>query len=197
MVKCCNEKLWFFRRRDDARCDGMKKMEGETLIHLSDSLTKRTSNLLKVAQQEAKRRHHLYVGPEHLLLALLSMSGGLTPKIFNRLGVDLQEVHQAVETTLIRQEQEIGWIKRVRMHLPTPIKLGRLFFPPRKRLNRRAKRVMTRARGETYRLSHRYVGTEHVLLGLVYEDAGAMSELLTRRGLSKEALRQEIISLLA
>jgi ATP-dependent Clp protease ATP-binding subunit ClpC len=182
---------------ESAKPTDSKKMVGETMIHLNDSLTKRTSNLLKVAQQEAKRRHHLYVGPEHLLLALLSERGGLTPKIFDRLSVDLQELQQAVEMTLITQEQEIGWIKRVRMHLPTPIKLGRLFFPPRKRLNRRAKSVMTRARGETYRLSHRYVGAEHVLLGLVYEDAGAMCELLMRRGLGKEAIRQEIISLLA
>src|SRR5215469_3579818 len=147
-------------------------------------MTRRASNLLKGAQQEAKRRHHLYVGPEHLLLALLSESGGLTPEIFHRLGVDLQELHQAVEMTLTRHEQEIGWVKRVRMHLPTPIKLWRLLFPPRQRLNRRARRVMTRARGEMQRLGHRSIGTEHVLLGLTYEDAGAMSELLSRRGLS-------------
>jgi ATP-dependent Clp protease ATP-binding subunit ClpC len=149
-------------------------MEGETMIHLNESLTKRTSHLLNVAQQEAKRRHHLYVDPEHLLLALLSERGGLTSKIFNRLYVDLQEGHQAVEMVLITQEQEIGWIKRVRMHLPTPIKLGGLFFPPRKRLNGRARRVMRRARGESYRFSHHFVGTEHVLLGLVYEDSRAM-----------------------
>ena len=107
------------------------------MIHFCNSLTKRTSHLLKEAQEEAKRRHHLYVGPEHLLLALLDENGGLTPQMFHRLGVNVHEIQQAVEMTLLRREQEIGWIKRVRMHLPTPIKLARLFFPPRKRLNRR------------------------------------------------------------
>ncbi|MBA2682131.1 MAG: ATP-dependent Clp protease ATP-binding subunit [Ktedonobacteraceae bacterium] len=171
-------------------------MKGKAMIHLCDSLTKRTSNLLEGARQEAKSRRHLYVGPEHLLLVLLAESGGLTPKIFSHLGVDLQEIHQAVETTLIRQESEIGVIKRIRMHLPTPIKASRLLSPPRKRLNRRAKGVMTRARGEASALHHRYVGTEHVLLSLVYEDAGAMSQLLTERGLSREGIRQVVTSLL-
>ena len=54
------------------------------MIHAGNSLTKRTSHLLKEAQQEATRRHHLYVGPEHLLLALLAQRRGLTPQMFHR-----------------------------------------------------------------------------------------------------------------
>lgn len=166
------------------------------MLHLCDSLTKRTSQLLKGAQQEARSRRHLYVGPEHLLLVLLAESGGLTPKIFSHLGVNVQEIRQVVEATLIGQESKVGLIKRIRMHLPTPIKLGRLLSPPRKRLNRRAKSVMMRARGEAHVLGHRYIGTEHILLSLFYEDAGAMRELIIERGLSQEAIRQAVVSLL-
>ncbi len=160
------------------------------------SLTKRTSRTLQQAEQLAWERHHLYVGPEHLLLVLLSENAGMTPRIFERLGTNVAELQQSIETTLAQEEHKIGRIKRIRMHLPTPIKLGRLFAPPRKRLNRRAQHVMSAARAEQQFLKHPYIGTEHILLGLVSEETGVISQLLGSRGVRQDVVQRELVGLL-
>ncbi len=117
-----------------------------------DTFTQRARKVLSLAQEEAQRFQHNYIGAEHLLLGLVREGEGVAAKVLSNLGVELNKVRDAVEAMIGRGD---------------PIVLGELGLTPR------AKKVIELAVDEAHRLNHHYIGTEHLLLGLVREGEGS------------------------
>ncbi|MBV8822352.1 MAG: helix-turn-helix domain-containing protein [Chloroflexi bacterium] len=141
-----------------------------------DKFTERARKVLTLSQEEAKRFHHNYVGTEHLLLGLISEGGGVAAKVLANLGVELNRVRIAVEFIIGRGE-----------HL-VPGEIG---------LTPRAKKVIELAVDEARHLHHHYIGTEHLLLGLLREGSGIAAEILKSLGLSMEQTRMETLRVLS
>lgn len=136
--------------------------------------TDRARKVLILAQQEAARYGHGYIGTEHLLLGLLREGEGVAAKALASLGLEVDSVREQVETILgTGQEQanDIGY---------TP----------------RAKKVIELAMEEALRLGHNYVGTEHILLGLIREGEGIAAQVLTGMGVDINLMRQRVIEML-
>ncbi|HEV2661345.1 MAG TPA: Clp protease N-terminal domain-containing protein, partial [Ktedonobacteraceae bacterium] len=110
-----------------------------------DRFTKRARHVLTLADEEAQRFKHNYIGTEHLLLGLLREGEGVAGQVLSNLDVKVEQVRQAVEAIIGRGERGV---------------LGEIFLTPR------AKKVIELAVDEARRLQHRFVGTEHLLLGL-------------------------------
>src|SRR5579875_1172978 len=115
-----------------------------------DKFTERARKVLSLAQEEAQRFQHNYIGTEHLLLGLVREGEGVAAKVLANLGVELNKVRSAVEFIIGRGDR---------------IVLGEIGLTPR------AKKVIELAVDEARRLNHHYIGTEHLLLGLVREGA--------------------------
>ena len=147
------------------------------LLEKFDALARRA---LTLAHEEAHRYGHNYIGTEHLLLGLLRESEGVAARALGSLGVDLQAVRGTVEDMLGGVEGQDGGES-----LPPP---GWLPYMPRLR------KVLMLAWDEAQRLGHDYVGTEHLLLGIVREGVGAA--ILKRFGALDEAARVQTIALL-
>src|SRR6266480_2736566 len=113
-----------------------------------DKFTERARKVLSLAQEEAQRFQHTYIGTEHLLLGIVRENEVVTAKVLSNLGVDLNKVRNAVEASIGRGDR---------------IVLGEIGLTPR------AKKVIELAVDEARRLNHHYIGTEHLLLGLVRE----------------------------
>jgi len=137
-----------------------------------DRFTKRSRQALTLAQDEARRFGHRYIGTEHLLLGLLREEQGVAAKVLTRMGVTLQRVRQMVEEAIGREEH------------PTNVPME---------LAPRTKRVLELAVDEARRLGHYYIGTEHLLLGLVREGQGIAAGILETLGLDLEQVRKETI----
>jgi prophage maintenance system killer protein len=137
--------------------------------------TDRAYRAVTEAEAEALAFDHNYVGTEHLLLGLLAVDDGVAAKVLTRLGVDLPEAKAEIE-------QIIG-----RGSAPPA---GRPPFTPR------SKKVLELARGEAKRLGHNYVGTEHLLLGLVREGAGVAAQILDRLGADRAGIVEALMHLL-
>ncbi|HWO73692.1 MAG TPA: Clp protease N-terminal domain-containing protein, partial [Dehalococcoidia bacterium] len=116
-----------------------------------DKFTERARRVLTLAQEEAQRFNHNYIGTEHLLLGLVREGDGVAAKVLNSLGVELSKVRSAVEFIIGRGEKSPS---------------GEIGLTPR------AKKVIELAVEEARRLNHSYIGTEHLLLGLVREGEG-------------------------
>ncbi len=129
----------------------------------------------RLAQEEAQRLQHNYIGTEHLLLGLLREEKGVAGNVLTRLGVDLERARQAVEGVVGRGDQLVS---------------GELGLTPR------AKKVIELAVDEARRLHHHYVGTEHLLLGVLREGEGIGAGVLERFGLSLQEVRANIIQVL-
>ncbi len=128
------------------------------------------------AQEEARRLDHDYVGTEHVLLALTHESiGGLAARVLESLGIGLQTVRQRVEEVAGRGEQAPPG------HIP---------FTPQ------AKEVLKLALQEARALGHHYIGTEHILLGLIREGGGVAAQVLTGLGADLNGAREQVIRLL-
>jgi len=140
-----------------------------------DKFTERARKVLSLAQEEAQRFQHHYIGTEHLLLGLVREGEGVAAKILSNLGVELKEVRDAVEAMIGRGDR---------------IVLGEIGLTPH------AKKVIELAVDEARRLNHHYIGTEHLLLGLVREDEGIASEVLQSLGVNLEKVRTETIKVL-
>lgn len=131
-----------------------------------DKFTERAKKVLVLAQEEAQRFNHNYIGTEHLLLGLVREGEGIAAKVLSNLGVELQKVRSAVEFIIGRGDRMV---------------IGDISLTPR------AKKVIELAVEEARRLNHNYIGTEHLLLGLVREGEGIApaclkaSELISRR----------------
>ena len=133
-----------------------------------DKFTERARKVLSLAQDEAQRFNHNYIGTEHLLLGLVREGDGVAAKVLNNLGVELTKVRSAVEFIIGRGDR---------------IVLGEIGLTPR------AKKVIELAVDEARRLDHHYVGTEHLLLGLVREGEGIAAGVLESLGVTLDRAR--------
>ncbi|HEU0028856.1 MAG TPA: ATP-dependent Clp protease ATP-binding subunit [Ktedonobacterales bacterium] len=136
-----------------------------------DKFTERARKVLSLAQEEAQRFNHNYIGTEHLLLGLVRENDGVAAKVLSNLGVELNKVRSAVEFIIGRGDR---------------IVLGDIGLTPR------AKKVIELAVDEARRLGHHYIGTEHLLLGLVREGEGIAAGVLESLGVNLEKVRSEV-----
>jgi ATP-dependent Clp protease ATP-binding subunit ClpC len=141
-----------------------------------ERFTDRARKAMQLANQEAKRFNHEYVGTEHVLLGLVKEGGGVAARVVKSFDIDLRDIRLEVEK-LIRSG-------------PDPPTKGKLPQTPR------AKKVIEYAMEEARGLSHNYVGTEHILLGLLREEEGVAAQVLANLGLKLESVRKEILALL-
>ncbi|HLF76520.1 MAG TPA: ATP-dependent Clp protease ATP-binding subunit [Dehalococcoidia bacterium] len=141
-----------------------------------DKFTERARRVLTLAQEEAQRFNHNYIGTEHLLLGLVREGDGVAAKVLNNLGVELSKVRSAVEFIIGRGEKSIS---------------GEIGLTPR------AKKVIELAVEEARRLNHSYIGTEHLLLGLVREGEGIAFGVLESLGVSLDRVRTETARILS
>jgi ATP-dependent Clp protease ATP-binding subunit ClpC len=128
------------------------------------------------ADDEATRLKHEYVGTEHVLLGLIKEGHGVAAKAIQNLGVDLQKIRHAIEATI-----PIG---------PDEVSKGARRYTPR------TEQAINFAIQEADDLNHNYVGTEHILLGLLRERDGVAGQILENFGLRLDGVRSEIVSLL-
>ncbi len=140
-----------------------------------DRFTKRVRHVLTLAQEEAQRFQHTYIGTEHLLLGLIREGEGVAAQVLSNLGVEVEQVRQAVEAIIGRGGRVV---------------LGEVGLTPR------AKKVIEMAVDEARRLQHRFVGTEHLLLGLIREGDGIAAGVLESLGLQLEQVRAETVRVL-
>src|ERR671922_2803906 len=142
---------------------------------LFERFTDRARRVVVLAQEEARLLNHNYIGTEHILLGLIHEGEGVAAKALESLGITLEAVRQQVEE-IIGQGQSA----------PT----GHIPLTPR------AKKVLELSLREALNLGHKYIGTEHILLGLVREGEGVAAQVLTRQGATVERVRTTVISLL-
>jgi ATP-dependent Clp protease ATP-binding subunit ClpA len=140
-----------------------------------ERFTERSKKVLTLAQEEAERSRHSYIGTEHLLLGLLREREGLAAIVLDNLGVDIGMVRQTIESVLGRNERII-----IQQIIPTS----------------RVKKVIELSFEEARRLGHNYVGTEHLLLGLLLEGEGIAAHVLVDLGATLPKVRAEIERLL-
>ena len=143
-----------------------------------DRFTERARKVMSFARLEAQRFHHDYVGTEHILLALVKEGTGVASVVLKKMGVELKEIRAEIEKVVERG--------------PEPV-------PPNQQLpyTPRAKRVLELALEEARSLGHHYIGTEHLLLGLLREQEGIAAQVLVNLGLKLEEVREEIHSFLS
>jgi hypothetical protein len=141
-----------------------------------DKFTDRARKVLTYAQEEARRFNHNYIGTEHLLLGLVREGEGIAARVLRSLGVELDRVRSEVEFIIGRGDRMI---------------LGEIGLTPR------AKKVMELAVDEARRLGHHYIGTEHLLLGLVREGEGIASTVLEKLGVNLVKARTQTIQVLS
>ena len=140
-----------------------------------EKFTERARKVLSLAQEEAQRFNHNYIGTEHLLLGLVREGDGVAAKVLSNLNVELNKVRSAVEFIIGRGDR---------------IVLGEIGLTPR------AKKVIELAVDEARRLNHHYIGTEHLLLGLVREGEGIAAGVLESLGVNLEKVRSQTIQIL-
>jgi ATP-dependent Clp protease ATP-binding subunit ClpC len=141
---------------------------------MSNRFTDRVQRVIIIAQEEAKRLNHDYVGTEHLLLGLVALGDGVAAKVLASLGIDLRRVRTEVEKL-------VGTGENVML-------LGEIPFTPR------AKKVLELAVEEAQNLNHTYVGTEHLLLGLLREEEGIAARVLENLGVRINDVRDELVN---
>ena len=141
-----------------------------------ERFTDHARNVMKLANQEAQRFNHEYIGTEHILLGLVREGSGVALQVLTNLTIDSQRIVLEVEK-LIQRGLDI-------------VTIGKLPVTPA------AKRVIEYAMEESRNLKHGYVGTEHILLGLLREEGGVGGVILANFGLRIEALRAEIENVL-
>jgi ATP-dependent Clp protease ATP-binding subunit ClpA len=140
-----------------------------------DKFTERARKVLHLAQEEAQRFNHNYIGTEHLLLGLIREGEGVAAKVLSNLGVELNKVRSAVEFIIGRRDRAVR---------------GEVGLTPR------SKKVIELSVDEARRLGHHYIGTEHLLLGLVREGEGVAAGVLQSRGVSLDKVRSQILYVL-
>ncbi len=141
-----------------------------------ERFTDRARKVMALANQEAQRFNHEYIGTEHILLGLVKEGSGVGANVLKNLGVDLRKVRLEVEK-LVKSG-------------PDMVTMGKLPQTPR------AKKVIEFAIEEARNLNHNYVGTEHLLLGLLREHDGVAAQVLMNLGLKLEEVREEVLNLL-
>jgi ATP-dependent Clp protease ATP-binding subunit ClpA len=141
-----------------------------------ENFSDRAQKVLSLANQQAQRFNHGYIGTEHVLLGLVEEGAGVGATVLKNLGVDQ---------------------RKVRLEVKKLIKIGADIVPMGKRPNSpRVKKVIECAIEESRNLNHNYVGTEHLLLGLLREHDGIAAQVLMNLGLKLEEVREEVLHLL-
>src|SRR5271157_3903566 len=140
---------------------------------MMDNFTPRAQQVLVLARKEAERFNHNYVGTEHLLLGLIKLGQGVAVNVLQKMGLDLERVRMEVE-------------KHRGSHPETNI-IGNIPYTPR------VKKVLALAGKEAQALNHSYVGTEHILLGLLREGDGVAARVLKSLEVDPARTRQEIL----
>jgi ATP-dependent Clp protease ATP-binding subunit ClpC len=141
-----------------------------------EKFTDKARRVVVLAQEEAKLLNHNYIGTEHILLGLIHEGEGVAAKSLEALGINLESVREQVQE-IIGQGQQA----------PT----GHIPFTPR------AKKVLELSLREALQLGHSYIGTEHLLLGLIREGEGVAAQVLTKLGADTNKVRQQVIQLLS
>src|SRR3984893_6324329 len=164
------------------RKQGRSASGTSTRVSLRDCMngynfTERVRKVLAMAREEAARLHHEYVGTEHILLGLIREGEGVAAAVLQNLSVDLDEIQQKIEET----------VKKGKAAAATGPDLP---------YTSRAKKVLELAMGVARDLSHGYVGTEHLLLGLLREEKGIAAQVLTDAGVNLDAAKAETLRLL-
>jgi ATP-dependent Clp protease ATP-binding subunit ClpA len=142
-----------------------------------DRFTDRARKVMGFSRQECQRFHHDYIGPEHILLGLILDGCGVAADVLKNLDVDPKRLRREVEKHIT--------------HGNTMVTMGQIPFTPR------AKRVLEFSFEEANDLGHNYIGTEHLLLGLIREEEGFAAQALRTLGVGLEAARGEVAKLLA
>jgi ATP-dependent Clp protease ATP-binding subunit ClpC len=145
-------------------------------MEMFERFTDRARKVMALANQEAQRFNHEYIGTEHILLGLVKEGSGVGANVLKNLDVDLRRVRLEVEK-LVKSG-------------PDMVTMGKLPQTPR------AKKVIEYAIEEARNLNHNYVGTEHLLLGLLREHDGVAAQVLINLGLKLEEVREEVLNLL-
>ncbi|WP_459555736.1 ATP-dependent Clp protease ATP-binding subunit [Lacunimicrobium album] len=141
-----------------------------------ERFTDRARKVMQLANQEAQRFSHEYIGTEHILLGLVKEGSGVAANVLKNLDVDLRKIRIEVEN-IVQPGPEL-------------VTMGKLPQTPR------AKKVIEYAMEEARNLNHNYVGTEHLLLGLLREQEGVAAQVLMNLGLKLEDVREEVLNLL-
>jgi ATP-dependent Clp protease ATP-binding subunit ClpC len=143
---------------------------------LFEKFTDKARRVVVLAQEEAKLLNHNYIGTEHILLGLIHEGEGVAAKALEALGINLEQVREQVQDIIGQGQQSPSG------HIP---------FTPR------AKKVLELSLREALQLGHSYIGTEHLLLGLIREGEGVAAQVLTKLGADTNKVRQQVIQLLS
>src|SRR5829696_9164144 len=141
-----------------------------------ERFTDRARRVVVLAQEEARMLNHNYIGTEHILLGLVSEGDGVAAKALESLGIAVEGVRQQVEEIIGQGQQAPSG------HIP---------FTPR------AKKVLELSLREALQLGHNYIGTEHILLGLIREGEGVAAQVLVKLGADLNRVRQQVLQLLS
>lgn len=162
-------------RRDCAKPEvNPESIRGRTV---DERFRKRRRTVMELAAQEARRLNHEYIGTEHILLGLIKVGNGVAANALRNLGIDLDKVRHEIE-------------KIVRHGPGGEQVMGPLPYTPW------AKNVFDYSVEEARNLNHNYVGSEHMLLGLLREQEGVAVQVLLNLGLKPELVRNEVLNLL-
>jgi ATP-dependent Clp protease ATP-binding subunit ClpC len=142
-----------------------------------ERFTDRARRAVVQAQDEARTLNHDFIGTEHILLGLVGEGQGVAAKALESLGVSMEAVRQRVEDIVPPGQVEV--------------RTGHIPFTPR------AKKVLELSLSEAKLLGHRYIGTEHILLGLLREGEGVAAQVLTALGADLDGVRERVLQLLA
>jgi len=141
-----------------------------------DRFTDRAKKVMNLARQEAQRFNHEYLGTEHILLGLVQEGSGVAANVLKNMAIDLNKIRTEVEKIV-----KTG---------PSMVTMGQLPFTPR------AKKVLELSMEEASNLGHNYIGTEHLLLGLIKENEGIAAQVLLNLGVKLEDVREEVLEFL-
>lgn len=141
-----------------------------------ERFTDRARKVMQLANQEAQRFNHEYIGTEHVLLGLIKEGSGVAGNVLKQLDVDLRKVRLEIEKLV-----QSG---------PDMVQMGKLPQTPR------TKKVIEYAMEESRNLAHNYVGTEHILLGLLREEEGVAATVLKNLGVTHQRVREDCLNLL-
>src|SRR6202521_3504012 len=148
------------------------RTQGSRDVYPFERFTELAKKVLALAQEEAERAHHSYIGTEHVLLGLLREGDGIAGKVLNNLGVEIEKVRQTVES-LVGRDRGLTVLQQI---IPTS----------------RVKKVIELSFEEARRTGHNYVGSEHLLIGLLTEGEGIAAHVLQDLGATVDKVRAEI-----
>src|SRR6185295_18583623 len=141
-----------------------------------DRFTDRAKKVMNLARQEAQRFNHEYLGTEHILLGLVQEGSGVAANVLKNMNIELAKIR--------------GEVEKIVKTGPSMVTMGQLPFTPR------AKKVLELSMEEAANLGHNYIGTEHLLLGLIKENEGIAAQVLMNLGVKLEDVREEVLDFL-